>query len=245
MHENVTLLFVYSLYTGECCLKGDECMERERQKLESKIQAMEEIFYRQPRGFCERCITVAAYMKILARMAVGMNLYQDSQELNESCIDKLGISGKWYDIGLADMKGDVIDNPYEVDEKQRELYFCHPQRGMALLDDMSGDDIDGRYEDELWCVAMDCCMEHHERWDGGGYPYGLKGDEIRIMGRICAICNDFYERLHTSAAAAMYSPFHYAKREIEREAGGAYDPALVDAFERCFEELKKIGRMDR
>lgn len=219
-------------------------MERDGKRLEHKIEAIDEIFYRQTSGFCEKCITVAAYMRVLAKKAAGMSVYQGSRELNESCIEKLEISGKWYDIGLDGLNETVVQNPYEADEQQQDLYFSHPQRGMKLLDDISGDDINDRYEDELWCVAMDCCMEHHERWDGGGYPCGLKGDEIHIMGRICAICNDFYELLHSWEALNRYSPLSYAKSEIKREAGRAYDPDLAKAFMECFEELTKIRRMD-
>ena len=65
---------------------------------------------------------------------------------------------------------------------------------------------------------------HHERWDGSGYPDGLKGDQIPLVGRICAIC-DVFDALSSRRSYKDPWPFDRVVREIERKRGSHFDPA--------------------
>ena len=80
-------------------------------------------------------------------------------------------------------------------------------------------------------MAETIARTHHERWDGSGYPYGLKGEDIPLVGRICAVC-DVYDAL---LADRPYKPAWTRERalsEIAAQRGRHFDPTIVDAFLR-------------
>jgi putative two-component system response regulator len=70
---------------------------------------------------------------------------------------------------------------------------------------------------------------HHERWDGSGYPAGLRGEEIPIAGRICAIC-DVFDALRSRRPYKAPWTLDEALSEIARQRGRHFDPHLVDLF---------------
>jgi len=72
---------------------------------------------------------------------------------------------------------------------------------------------------------------HHERWDGSGYPQGLRGEEIPLVGRICAIC-DVFDALRSRREYKQAWPLDRVLEELQRKRGSHFDPAVVDAFMR-------------
>jgi putative two-component system response regulator len=78
-------------------------------------------------------------------------------------------------------------------------------------------------------LAETIALTHHERFDGSGYPRGLKGDEIPLVGRICAVC-DVFEALLSPRPYKHAWPLAEVLDELERQRGRHFDPELVDAF---------------
>jgi HD-GYP domain-containing protein (c-di-GMP phosphodiesterase class II) len=78
-------------------------------------------------------------------------------------------------------------------------------------------------------MAEAIALTHHERWDGTGYPRGLKGEEIPLEGRICAIC-DVYDALGSERPYKQAWPAERVLAEIAIGSGSHFDPALVRAF---------------
>ena len=76
----------------------------------------------------------------------------------------------------------------------------------------------------------------HERWDGGGYPAGLAGEQIPLVGRICAVC-DVFDALLSPRPYKEPWPLHEALDELRRERGKHFDPAVVDAFMTLVDDL--------
>ncbi len=72
-------------------------------------------------------------------------------------------------------------------------------------------------------------LTHHERWDGSGYPFGLRGEKIPLAGRICAIC-DVYDALTSKRPYKEASPPEEALDYIRTASGTHFDPELVEAF---------------
>jgi putative two-component system response regulator len=79
---------------------------------------------------------------------------------------------------------------------------------------------------------------HHEHWDGGGYPFGLSGEDIPLPGRICAIC-DVFDALLSPRPYKDPWPHERAIAEIERLSGSQFDPGLVAAFLPIAAELHR------
>jgi len=82
-------------------------------------------------------------------------------------------------------------------------------------------------------------LSHHERWDGSGYPQNLKGEDIPVSGRICALA-DVFDALTTSRAYKKEIPDGDAYQLIRDSAGTLFDPALVAIFLENFDEILKV-----
>ena len=88
------------------------------------------------------------------------------------------------------------------------------------------------------CIAL----THHERWDGGGYPRGVKGEEIPIEGRIVALA-DAYDALITPRTYKPALPHEKAVEILAVESGKAFDPTVYAAFDKVADTFKRIGNM--
>ena len=92
---------------------------------------------------------------------------------------------------------------------------------------------------DLIRTGMAIAGGHHEKWDGSGYPYGLKGDEIPLVARVLAL-GDVYDAL-TSKRCYKEAFTHEASREIVvTQSGSHFDPSVTEAFLATEEEFKKV-----
>ena len=89
-------------------------------------------------------------------------------------------------------------------------------------------------------VARDVVRSHHERWDGNGYPEGLRGTEIPLAARVFSIV-DSYDAMTSERPYRPALPVRHALREISRGAGTQFDPQLADAFLSLRRELKEAA----
>ena len=96
-------------------------------------------------------------------------------------IRELGLAGLLHDIGKIETPDDILKKPGTLSDEQLKIIQEHPEHGHSLLYDTPG----------IGPVALDVCLHHHERIDGSGYPFGLKGDEITLNARIGAVCDVF------------------------------------------------------
>jgi putative two-component system response regulator len=90
-------------------------------------------------------------------------------------------------------------------------------------------------------LAETIALTHHERWDGSGYPAGLSGKEIPLVGRICAIC-DTFDALVSERPYKPAWPVTMALDEIRRQRGVQFDPRLVDLFLAMGPSLEEAER---
>jgi CHASE2 domain-containing sensor protein len=137
-----------------------------------------------------------------------------------------------HDVGKIGIPDRVLLKAGKLDREEREIMKRHASIGAAMLSDSPS---------ELLQLAEDIARTHHERWDGAGYPRGLRGEEIPLAGRICSVC-DVYD--------ALVSPRPYkdpwsqpdALAEILAQSGRHFDPALVDAFMELWPEDVRPAR---
>lgn len=124
---------------------------------------------------------------------------------------KLRLCGRFHDIGKVALDADVLRQPYPLKPEDEHEMRRHPLVGFRLLNSFE-DTVD----------LAEAVLAHHERWDGHGYPKGLKEDEIPYFGRILAIV-EIYDR--------VYSLDPERALELVREGSGIkFDPALSKAF---------------
>jgi CHASE2 domain-containing sensor protein len=125
-----------------------------------------------------------------------------------------------HDVGKIGIPDRVLLKPGKLNSEEWEVMKSHTTKGAEILAGSHSPMIQ---------MAETIARTHHERWDGSGYPNGLKGEEIPLEGRICAIC-DVYDAL---GSRRPYKPPWTAPEvldEIARGSGSHFDPAIVTAF---------------
>ena len=134
-----------------------------------------------------------------------------------------------HDIGKVGIPLEILNKPGRLAEQEWEVLRTHPDKGYQIA--MSSD--------ELKPIA-DMIRYHHERWDGRGYPAGLKGEEIPVLSRIIAIVDAYDAMVNDRSYRKALSP-EKAQQEIRDNAGGQFDPALAAEFLRLLEEHPDIA----
>jgi putative two-component system response regulator len=153
---------------------------------------------------------VGAYARSIAR-ALG---------LPEQRAELLRLAAPLHDIGKIAVRESVLLKPGRLSEEERTEMQRHAEAGHELLDG-SGN--------ELLELAATIAWTHHERWDGSGYPRGLRGEEIPLEGRIVAVA-DVFDALATDRPYRRRLEVVDARAWIVAERGVGFDPRVVDAF---------------
>jgi len=135
-----------------------------------------------------------------------------------------------HDIGKIAIPDVVLMKPGKLDEEEWQIMQTHAIRGSELLVGASS---------ELMLMAEEIARTHHEKWDGSGYPNGLKGDEIPLVGRMCAIA-DVFDALTSKRPYKKAWSFEEAVEEIQDSSGTHFDPELVKIFMKVKDQFKSI-----
>lgn len=157
--------------------------------------------------------------------------------LTQQVIDILYQCAPLHDIGKVGIPDRILLKPGRYTLQEFEIMKTHPTLGWHALTQaefVAGEPI------EFLEIAKDIVLGHHEKWDGSGYPQGLKGDAIPIPARLMALA-DVYDAL---ISKRIYKPgmSHEAATEIILEGRGThFDPEVVDAFFALSEEFKDIA----
>jgi HD-GYP domain-containing protein (c-di-GMP phosphodiesterase class II) len=125
-----------------------------------------------------------------------------------------------HDVGKIGVPDEILHKPGRLTDEEMAVMRRHVAEGALLLADS---------DSGLLRTAEVVARTHHERWDGSGYPAGLRGEEIPLAGRICAIC-DVFDALRSRRPYKDAWTLDEAIAEIERQRGRHFDPALVDLF---------------
>ncbi len=155
-------------------------------------------------------------------------------ELTPFEADDIIKSAKLHDLGKIATPDHILLKPARLTEDEFTTIKQHPVIGEQLLTDFIR-----QMEDSFLNTARDIAYSHHERWDGAGYPQGLKGADIPLSARIVAIA-DVYDAL--ISPRPYKEPFTHAKSAaiIISESGSHFDPYLVTVFEK---HLDRIGEL--
>lgn len=150
----------------------------------------------------------------------------DGRELRD--VERVAL---FHDVGkISEALFDIVHDDSALTPAEREAIATHPERGAAVLAPLSA------FYPELPAGIV----AHHERWDGGGYPRGLRGEEIPLIARIVTIADSFDAITHTRRYRAGIDATQGAKA-IAAGSGTQFDPRLAALFlePRVFEEVER------
>jgi putative nucleotidyltransferase with HDIG domain len=171
------------------------------------------------RGHSER---VARYSSLVAK-EMGL----DSEDVR-----RVRLSALLHDVGKIGIDDRILRKPTALTEEEFEIMKSHPVKGAAIMDAIP----------QLHDVIPGM-KHHHERWEGGGYPDGLAGEEIPLQARIVSVA-DTFDAMTTTRPYQRAMDIRFVFQRLRDLAGNRFDPAVVDALIHSYEkgELVPIAR---
>lgn len=164
--------------------------------------------------------------------------YPKDYPLTNAAIIQIANASVLHDVGKISIPDHILNKPGKLTTEEDEVMKQHCVKGCALLETIP----DMQYE-PLYRYAWDICRWHHERWDGAGYPDGLKADEIPIWAQVAAIA-DVYDALTSHRVyKKAYSSKEAIKMILNGECG-AFNPKLLNVFASVAEKLSTSEDVD-
>lgn len=169
-------------------------------------------------------VRMSHYSRILSR-AIGMN--EDDAEVVFN-------AAAMHDVGKIGIPDRILQKPDRLESAEWDTMKQHPEIGARII---------GRVAEESSLLALACtiAMTHHEKWDGSGYPGGLKGEEIPIEGRIVALA-DVFDALTSVRPYKRAWSVEDALALIREQSGRHFDPDLVVAIDDVLPEFLEVQR---
>lgn len=160
-----------------------------------------------------------------AAIARDMGLPQDH-------ISDLLLAATLHDIGKLAIPDCILQKPGKLTSDEYCEMKCHASLGAEIL---------AGSENPVLHLAAEIALSHHERWDGSGYPHGLKGDEIPVSGQICAVA-DVFDALCSARCYKSAFGMDEACEILKQESGRHFSPAVVEVFFRIKDRISEIRK---
>lgn len=154
--------------------------------------------------------------------------------LSSAEINLISTASALHDIGKISIASEILNKPGRLTDEEFEVIKSHSLVGADMLHELPVQ----QQEEALVKVAYEICRWHHERYDGSGYPDGLKGDEIPISAQVVALA-DVYDALTSERCYKKAHPHEQAVKMILDGQCGVFNPLLLDCLLEVSESLKK------
>jgi len=149
------------------------------------------------------------------------------------------LSAQLHDVGKIAIKDNILQKPEKLSESEFEAIKLHVTVGENVIEQLRKSTSERAFLDQ----AKILIATHHERWDGKGYPRGLKGEEIPLQGRLMAI-TDVYNALVSDRPYKKALPHNEAIEIISQERGKHFDPSVVDLFLSVSDKFNEITTLN-
>ena len=200
----------------------------ENVQLQSEIEAtQQELVYRLSEAVEQRSTETGNHVKRVAHICHALAL---GYGLSKQQADLIRLAAPLYDVGKVGIPDSVLNKPARLDAPEWEVMKTHTDKGYGILKGSAH---------EIVSAGATIAKEHHEKWDGSGYPEGLAGNKINIFGRIVALA-DVYDALRHKRCYKDSWTLERVVEEINAQKGTHFEPKLVDVFNANLDELEII-----
>jgi response regulator RpfG family c-di-GMP phosphodiesterase len=152
---------------------------------------------------------------MIAALATGIGL---ELKLPEEEIERIRIASLLHDLGKLAVPAEILDKPTALNDGEWQAIGEHPRIGQVILEQASS-----------LREAVPVVLHHHERYNGGGYPHGLQGNEIPLGARIVAVADAYHAMVHDRPYKTALNHAQ-ALAELRANAGTQFDPDVVEVF---------------
>lgn len=174
------------------------------------------------------------YVNILAKALSKHDFYKDT--LTDETIDLMTAAAPLHDIGKIGVSDLILCKKGRLTDEEFNIMKTHTTIGGEIINHILNDLKDERYLN----MAHDIALYHHEKWNGAGYPTGLKEEEIPLSARIMAIA-DVFDALVSKRCYKDAMPIDDAINIIIKDAGTHFDPNIVEVFKEIVPEFKEAA----
>ena len=224
----------------EARIRTHLALHRQSIELEKKVQERTEELHRTRLEIIRRLGRAAEFRDNetgfhVIRMSHHARLIALAANCGEEWADLLFNAAPMHDVGKIGIPDHILLKPGKLDPEEWEIMKSHSQIGAEII---------GSDQSELMRMSSAIAMAHHEKWDGTGYPAGLRGEDIPLAGRIVAIA-DVFDALTSERPYKKAWSVDEAASFIRQNSGSHFDPKLVKVFEDVLPEMLKIMAMYR
>lgn len=177
----------------------------------------------------------SAYAVLIAKKLRKNKKY--SNIINKDYLNNLEQAAPMHDIGKIGIPDAVLQKPGKLTDEEYTIMKRHPVIGGKIIKDTFGHLYNGEYENMAYQVAM----YHHEKWNGKGYPEGLKGEDIPLCARIMAVA-DVFDAVSAKRCYRDAMPLEKCYEIISNGKGEDFDPDITDVFLQNKELVEEIYR---
>jgi putative two-component system response regulator len=178
------------------------------------------------------------YVEVLLDVLIKNNIYRDI--INSWKKETFLQSTLLYDLGKISVRDSILLKPGKLAENEYNEMKKHTLMGVKIIDDIKAA-MHESTETSVLDYAKLFAGYHHEKWDGTGYPYGLKGFNIPLPGRLMAIVDVYDALIVPRSYKKSYTP-EEAAEIIAQGKGTHFDPVLVDLFIKSADKFRTISR---
>lgn len=160
-------------------------------------------------------------------------------KLDSYTVDLIALTSALHDVGKISITDTILRKPGRLTAEEFDVMKTHCERGCAILSKMKD-----KWNRDYFEMSMSICMNHHEKWDGCGYPAGLSGDDIPIAAQIVSIA-DIYDALTSKRVYKDAYSYETAKQMILNGECGAFSEKLLKCFVKCHDGFVELAEKRR
>jgi len=211
--------------------------QRRQEKEEQMLVALKSLASARDSDTGNHIVRTQHYVKVLAERLQSMGHYSDVLDVEK--INAMFKAAPLHDIGKVGIPDHILLKPGPLSEEEWDIMKTHASIGKSVLH-ASASHMNTK--DQVIESAINIAGCHHERWDGSGYPEGLKGEAIPLEARIMSLA-DMYDALVTKRPYKQGWTHEDAVNEIVSKKGAYFDPVIVDAFMAEKDNFSQISRL--
>jgi putative nucleotidyltransferase with HDIG domain len=187
----------------------------------------QELVYRLSEALEQRSTETGNHVKRVAHICYAL---AEAYGLPKRDAELVRMASPLHDVGKVGIPDAILNKPDKLGEQEWRVMKTHAEKGYEILKDSRR---------EIVNAGAIIAKDHHEKWDGSGYPRGSKGEEIHIYGRIVALA-DVYDALRHRRCYKPAWEVDEVVAEINAQKGKHFDPKLVDIFNQLIDKLESI-----
>ncbi len=204
-------------------------------RLENEVRSRTAEIHHREEEICVRLTSACEYRDVETgshnrRLGLYASLLAEEIGLEQQAIDEIRIAASMHDIGKIAVPDNILLKEGSLNNEEFEIMKRHTVIGAQIL---KGSSI------SLLKMAQEIALNHHERWDGSGYPNKIAGEKTPISARLVAVI-DVYDALVHKRVYRPPIPEKEALQMISRDKGSHFDPEIFDAFKRVLPQLRRI-----